>query len=277
MKIVYVDDMFVLNLIINYFVILATAKVCALPLKRLRFLLSAILGALYAVLQILPSLRFLESPIMKLCLGALMTLIAFGGAKRLLLAYITFLSVSVAFGGAVFAASMLAGGSIDSALYINVPFRVLLLSFAMCYFALTLGLKRLGRKRARETLEVQITLCEKTAVLRALRDTGNELYDPLSGLPVMVADLEAALHLLPETAVLALNHDPGDFIEQVSREESLKTRFRLVPYSAVGLKSALLPVFRPDGLMINGRREKNVLVGLTTTTLCPDGEFSAIL
>lgn len=84
MKTVYVDEMFVLNLIINYFILIATAKLCALPLTRLRFVAAAALGALYSVLLLLPELGFLATPITKICLGALMTLIAFGKVRRLL-------------------------------------------------------------------------------------------------------------------------------------------------------------------------------------------------
>ena len=72
--------MFLLNLIINYFIVLATAKLCALPLKRLRFAVSAAAGALYSVLLLFKPLSFLASPVMKLVLGFLMTLIAFGVA-----------------------------------------------------------------------------------------------------------------------------------------------------------------------------------------------------
>ncbi len=277
MKTVYVDEMFLLNLIVNYFIVLATAKLCALPLKRIRFAISAAVGALYSVSLLIEAFGFLASPITKLALGFLMTLIAFGVETKLLKPFFAFLAVSAAFGGAVYAASILAGRSIGDGLYINASMRVLVLSFALCYFVLTFVFKRFGKSYAREIRSVKVLMCDKTAEFMALRDTGNELYDPLSGLPVMVMDVAVAGKLLPEHLITALKTGVPEFIDAISREQAYFTRFRLVPYSAVGVKMALLPVFRPDGLWVDGKEDKNTLVGISPTILCNNSEFSAVI
>lgn len=277
MKTVYVDEMFLLNLIINYFIVLATAKLCALPLKRLRFAFAAASGALYSILLLFEPLSFLASPVMKLVLGFVMTVIAFGVKVKLLKPFLAFLAVSAAFGGAVYAASLLAGGNIDEGLYINASMRVLALSFAVCYFVLTLLFRRFGKKRQREIRSVKVTLCGRSAEFNALRDTGNELYDPLSGLPVMVVDIKETGKLLPERLIEPLKAGIPEFIHALSGEDAYFSRFRLVPYSAVGVKMALLPVFRPDSLLVGGKEDKNILVGLCPTILCGNGEYSAVI
>lgn len=277
MKTIYVDEMFVLNLIINYFIVLATAKLCALPLKRVRFGFSAAFGALYSVLLLLPEFGFLAFPVTKLVLGFLMTMIAFGTNIKLLKPFFAFLAVSAAFGGAVYAASLLAGNSIGNGLYINASMRVLALSFAACYCILTLVFNRFGKKYSREIHNVRIIFCGRTAEFKALRDTGNELYDPISGLPVMVVGIDEAGKLLPETLGASLKSGAAEFIEALSKDDSLRTKFRLVPYSAVGHNMALLPVFRPDGLWIDGKEDKSTLVGLAPNILSNDGDFSAVI
>lgn len=277
MKTVYVEDMFLLNFIINYFIILATAKLCALPLKRGRFAIAAALGAAYSVLTLLPALSFLATVPMKLALGVLMTLIAFGNAKHILRPFIAFMCVSAAFGGAVFAASMLAGADISQGLYINTSMRVLLLSFAACYLGLTLVFKQLSRRRQREVLSVKIALGERKITVKALKDTGNELFDPLSGLPVIVVQIEALYPLLPEISGKLLGGSAADFLSAISENENLKNRFRLVPYTSMGTEHGLLPVFRPDKLWIEGKEQKNLLVGVCGHRICPDDEFSAVL
>lgn len=276
MKTIYVDDMFLLNLVINYFILLATAKICALPLKRVRFAVSAALGALYSVLTLLPELGFLASIPMKLCLGVCMVLVSFGGAKRIIRPFIAFLCVSAAFGGAVFAASMFIGAPLQDGLYINTSMRVLAISFAACYLALTLVWGRLSKRRQRETMDVVVALGLVQARFRALRDTGNELYDPLSGLPVMVVESRVLESIFSEKALKALDSSPADFITYSSESGALKTRLRLVPYTSTGVSHGLLPVFRPDSLSINGREEKEVLVGICANRICPDDEFSAV-
>ncbi len=198
MKTIYVDDMFLLNLIINYFILLSTAKLCALPLKRWRFGFGAAVGALYSVLILLPSVAFLATPPAKLALGAIISLIAFGSKGKSFRRYISFLAVSAAFGGGVIAVSLLSGSSLDDGLYISVSMRVLVLSFATCYFALTLVFNRLAVRRQKETAAVRLCFLGKTVEFSALYDTGNQLYDPISGLPVMVAELKTLLPLFPE-------------------------------------------------------------------------------
>ena len=276
MKAIYVDEMFLLNLIINYFILLATAKLCAFPLKRIRFAAAAALGALYSVMTLLPEMYFLLHLTFKGALGILMVLISFGGERKILRPFVAFVCVSAAFGGTVLAASILVGGPVDSGLYIIASKRTLALSFAACYLALTLVFKRLGKRRMREIIEVQITLGESSTKLRALHDTGNELFDPLSGLPVMVIEASALTALLPEEALSRLELGTADFLEGVCERQELKTRFRLVPFSSTGVKSGLLPVFRPDALEINGKVERDVLIGICGNTICPDNEFSAI-
>lgn len=277
MKTVYVDEMFLLNLVVNYFIVLATAKLCALPLKRIRFAISAAVGALYSVTLLFETFGFLASPVIKLALGFLMTIIAFGVEIKLLKPFFAFLAVSAAFGGAVYAASILAGRSIGDGLYINTSMRVLVLSFALCYFVLTIVFKRFGKSYKRELRSVKLLMCGNTTEFKALRDTGNELYDPLSGLPVMVLDVVQAGKLLPEHLIESLKAGVPEFIEAASKEPLYFAKFRLVPYSAVGVKIALLPVFRPDGLWVDGKEDKATLVGLSPTILCNNSEFSAVI
>lgn len=277
MKTLYVDEMFLLNLIVNYFILLATAKLCALPLKRARFGASAALGSAYSVLLLLPEFGSLASPVMKLVLGFVMTLAAFGAKGKLIKPFLAFLAVSAAFGGAVFAASLLAGAQIDDGLYINASLKVLALSFAACYCVLTLVFNRFGKRAKHEIRTVKLAFHGKTSEFYALRDTGNSLYDPISGLPVMVVGLDQISRLLDEKCVAALTKSAAEFMETLSGDATLRARFWLVPYSSVGQQMALLPVFRPDGFWIDGKEEKNTLVGLAPNILCNHGDYSAIL
>ena len=93
----------------------------------------------------------------------------------------------------------------------------------------------------------------------------------------MVLDISAAGKLLPEHLISALKTGIPEFIEAISKEQAYFTRFRLVPYSAVGVKMALLPVFRPDGLWLDGKENKNILVGISPTILCDNSEYSAVI
>ena len=79
MDVIYLDRLFGLNLLLDYCLMLASARVCGVVLHRARYLLAALTGALYAAVMVLPGCGWLGSGAMKLALGAAMALIAFGG------------------------------------------------------------------------------------------------------------------------------------------------------------------------------------------------------
>ena len=206
MDVIYLDSLFGLNLLIDYCLVLASARVCGVVLRRWRYALAALIGALYAALMVLPGCGWLANGTMKLALGAAMALIAFGGETHLTRCTVVFFAVSAAFGGAVYAASMLAGVSPGSGALVTVSGRVLALSFAACYAAVSLVFRRRAKAANREVRTVTVTLAGRSVTLKALRDSGNDLHDPVSGLPAAVVERAAvlplfpALHALPDDA-----------------------------------------------------------------------------
>ena len=128
---IYLDSLFALNAIIDYFLLLASAKAAGAVLHRWKLGLAALLGGAWAVACVLPGLDFLRLAPMKLVPAALMALIAFGSERRLGRCLVIFLAISAAFGGAVWGASMLAGYDASGPAYVPVSWRVLVLTFAM--------------------------------------------------------------------------------------------------------------------------------------------------
>ena len=131
MDVIYLDRLFGLNLLLDYCLMLASARVCGVVLHRARYLLAALTGALYAALMVLPGCGWLGSGAMKLALGAAMALIAFGGEAHWARCAVVFFAVSAAFGGAVYAASMLAGVSPGSGALVTASGRCCRLPCAM--------------------------------------------------------------------------------------------------------------------------------------------------
>ena len=88
MDVIYLDSLFGLNLLIDYCLVLVSARVCGVVLHRWRYALAALIGALYAALMVLPGFGWLANGMMKLALGAAMALtfpeIAFNGYSLLL-------------------------------------------------------------------------------------------------------------------------------------------------------------------------------------------------
>ncbi len=277
MKVIYIDSLFLLNFILDYLLLLAAGRICALPLRRLRYALGAALGGAYAVAVVLPPLAFLTAAPVKLCAGAAMALIAYGGEGRLLRCILTFFAVSAAFGGAVWGASMLGGAAPGAGLYLPVDFKVLLLSFAVCYAVLTLIFHRAMHRTQQRICTAAIGFQGRLVTLPALEDTGNSLCDSLTGEQVLVAEAEALCPLFPAAGeVLRSLSDPMAALVALGEIPGLKGKFRLLPYSAIGVKQGLLLAFRPDTLTLDAQGAR-YLVALSPTPLSEDGSYRAIV
>lgn len=256
MKYIYIDSLFLLSLVTDYLLCLVTGRFCGLYLRRLRYFLAALLGAVYSVLVFLPGLSFLALPVMELVSALFMGLIAFGGEKRLFRCVGVFLAVSASFGGAVWALTLHA----DSMPRLDI--RLLFISFILCYVALSFIARTRLNKAEGQTQRVEIKLSERTAAFRALVDTGNCLTDPVTGAAVMIATPRALQPLFPGAEEILETKDAVELMEKAAGNRLLQGRIRLLPYSNIG-GQGLLPVFRPDEVRVEGKVRPGLLVGIS--------------
>ena len=257
MNVIYVDELFFLNALTDYLLLLSCARLRGRALRRTRFAAAAALGGVYAVFAAIPPLSFLVSLAVKALVSLLMAWIAFGTPPEL------WYGISLLSGAEV--RGMLSGASL----------KTLALSFGLCYAAVRLFFGRFLKRRERCVVEAKIELCGKTVSLRALRDTGNSLFDPLSGSRILLAEPGALASLFVPPLVLPLPDDPAACFRVLSSHPVLSRRLRLVGFSAVGTKRGLLVCFRPDSVTVEGIAEQ-YLVALSPTPL-GGGEYSALV
>ncbi len=280
MQIIYVDSLFLINFVINYIILLVTAKICAAQMMRLRLIGAAALGAAFSVAVVLPLTTFLTSPFLKVAVGLLMVLAAFGGQTRIIRLTLVFFAVSVAFGGAVMAASLLGGSGLYGGILTPINLRILILAFAVCYCVLTLVFRRAGRVRGGGIVSLKLRHGDREIAIRALRDTGNALTDPMSGRSVIVAGVGDVTMLLPQNirktvAGLKLK-DAVKVLEELASSE-MTMRFQLIPYSAVGTAGGMLLAFKPDEIVIDGKNRTGMLLALSPNSVSEGGLYSALL
>lgn len=278
METIYIDSLFFLNLIIDYLLLLVTGRICSARLRRGFIALGACIGAVYSVMVVFPRMGFLAQLPCKAVFAAAMVLAAYRNEKHLMRCFIVFLAVSAAFAGAVYAVSGFGGTGPGKGLFVRVSPKVLLLSFAVCHCVLSLVFRRSADKAEREKVKVYITLGDSSIELTALSDTGNGLYDPISGCAVCICQGTQLAGLFPEECRGHLGQaDALEMFRLLSETEFCRGRFRLVPYSSLGSPSGLLPAFRPDSISINGKPCPSLMVAVTPMKLCADGEYSAIV
>lgn len=269
MKTVYLDELFVLNLAIDYFLLLAAAKICALPFARRRFAAGAAVGALWSCAELYPALAFLRHPLLHPVLALGMTLIAFGNVKRLWRCWLAFLGVSALFGGAVWAAGLYRG-ILSRGPIVHIDMRVLVFSFALCWALVSLVFRRSAQEAERRIHDVTLARNGRFTALRALADTGNGVFDPLSGCGVLIAEANALAPLFSPSDAHCLTEPPADAMLHIPG-------MRLVPCAGIDGKRRLLLAFRPDAITVDGTPRRDLIVAVAPAPLGGGGSYDAIL
>lgn len=283
MTVIYIDTLFLLNALVDYLLLLAAARLAGETLRRWRFALGAALGGLYAVAIFLPGFQFLSALPWRLASAGLMMLVSYGGSGRLLRQGLLFVALTCAFGGGVVAIGLMGGSGLalgGGVFYSSLDLKMVLLSAAVCYGALTLVFRRIGRHSAAsgELVEARLTLMGRSVRLTALVDTGNTLTDPVSGRPAMVAEGESVRDLFPKDRQPAFRDllDPAGGLTRLGTGE-WRSRFRLLPYRAVGVERGLLLAVRADSLELDGQGRGPVLVALSPTAVSDGGGYRALI
>ena len=277
---VYVDEAFALNLLIDWLLLKTAVALTGQRASRLRLWLAALLGALYAVLVLLPGCRFLAALPLRLALFALMACTAFGFSRAALRPGLWYLGVCCGFCGLAYAMSVLLGRGVlllGGAVWYAVSFRFLALLAGMSYLLIWLLLPKLGAHKGAETVGLTLELAGRRVRLTALRDTGNSLRDPITGSPVVVAEGQVLQRLLPE---LPLNRaqlrDPAALMELL-RLLHPELRPRLIPYRAVGTESAMLLAIPCTCTEEGPQKPRPILAAFSPTTISDGGLYEAIV
>lgn len=259
MKTIYAEAVLLENLLWDYLLLRGVALVRALPVHRGRCMLGAALGSCFALLCLLPRSAWLCSPLPILAVSGLMCTLSYGGERELFRSWGSFLALSAAFGGSVLLWSRLSGE--------GWSFRARLLGFVSLAGLLGFCLRRIEERRRSPTVVCRVVLEGRTAEFTALRDTGNRLWDPLSGKRVLIAE-EALLSPLFSPPLPPMS--AAERLLYLGRG-SLRGRCRLLSCSSLGGRSLLLCI-RPDRASIDGE-ETELLVGIFEGSL---GEFGAL-
>ena len=222
--IVYWDLVLLFNFLTDYLLLFCTVRLSGFDVKRLRLTLSALLGALYAVVQ-------LAFPRSFLCLLAVLSLMgtqAFFGTGRALKLTLLFAALSCALGGCVLLLGQLTGSPerlVRGLVFAELPWGVFLAAAVVCYLILGIVFRYGARYTGEELTQVTLTYRGKSTTLTLLRDTGNTLTDEQTGEGIPVVSARAVRDLLTADEIALLP---------------------CVPYCCVGTQEGFLPVFRCD-------------------------------
>lgn len=275
---VYVDILFALNMLLDDLLLQAGARLGGGRIRRARFLAASALGGLYAAASVVPALGFLRTFGMKAVVFGAMMLLAYGlerGTPRLAA---LFLAAALGFGGLTFLCTQLFGTGLlvlNGSAYYPVSLPALVLLAGSVYLLSRLAFCGLWEHGSGEIRTITLRLNGRAERVRALRDTGNTLKDPMTGERAIVAEWRVAGRLLPEAALCAADFEqPAALMTRLSRQYP-QLRFRLLPYRSVGRASGLLLAVR----CAESRGEKPLapaLMAFSPNPVSDAGNFEAL-
>ncbi len=258
--VIYIDILFVINFFITFFLLQATAKFAKKKVVVWRFIFASTVGGLYSFI-ILADISKPLAVFSKLFAAGIIILVAFHFEKLANFAavYALFFVMNYMFLGVIYGITIMFDAEYitlsNSTVYVSIGARGLLVSAFFAYIVSCVVVRLYNRRlSANQVYSLTVENCGKTAKLLAFADKGNNLREPFSNSPVIVADKQKMEPLME------------------------RDNTRIIPTTTVGGKSFLLS-FKPDKVTVKTNRGKeeieNVYIALSDDI--KDGSFSAVI
>ena len=279
MTVVYIDKVFVLNLMIDYLLLLTAARLAGAPLQRGRLLCGACMGALYAVAVFLPGGAVLGRPFGRWMSGVGIHLFAFWKLQRRWRIICLSLLLSAALAGIVMAVGLAAGSPatvVGKLYYAQVSWPILLGTACGMYVLLHMIFRQGARHGGGELMRVSVKIQGREREILALHDTGNTLRDPISAQPVLVIEQEA-LHDIWDAETAEILYQPLQAEEKMARlhDAGRGIGFTLLPFRSVGASGLLLAV-RSDNIRVGRMAYRHAWVALSEKCVSDGGAYRAL-
>jgi stage II sporulation protein GA (sporulation sigma-E factor processing peptidase) len=291
---IYLDILILENIIINYFILVITARFVKRSTVNLRLFLAACIGAAFVVIMVLmPGMKIYYSAIAKFLLSLLIIAVAFSPEKikEFIKVLVSFYVSTFIFAGAAFAllyANQTGGFVRNGVFYIywRSKWTVIVLSLLLTGIILRIFWEVIRIKFVREKLltKLKIFFDDRKIFVPALIDTGNSLYDPLTNMPVVVVEFSAIKELLPGD-IKGIYERSGENnlsgITEILSQSKWISRFRLIPFTSLGKENGMLLGFKPDYLEIGEDGEiksvKDVIIAIYNKSLSSNQSYRALL
>jgi stage II sporulation protein GA (sporulation sigma-E factor processing peptidase) len=295
--IIYLDIIFLYNFLIDWILLWSSAYVLKVKPKWYRYMIGALIGALYTIMLFFPSMSIFYTLLAKFLFSVVIVFSTFGYyrlsvfLKRLSAFYLVgFLlgggllgihnllqSENMILSGIVMTHSTGFGTPITW-LFIFVSFPILWILSGKSFRQLTYA-----SKKANYFAEVEIFFSYHTVHCRGLLDTGNQLYEPITRIPVSIIDVELFKEILPHSFYCQIKERKSLTTDLICAElsDEWMQRIRLIPYRGVSRTMDLLIALRPDHVILTTTEGTykctKALIGLNPVSLSSDGSYQAIL
>jgi stage II sporulation protein GA (sporulation sigma-E factor processing peptidase) len=260
--VIHLDILLMENFIVNYFLLYITSQTVRIKAKFLRLIISASLGAVYVLTKIFPSLFVFTSLVFKIAMALIMILVIFREKNIVfnLKALLIYMLYSMVLAGLCFFIVFNQQNYIDdySSLY-NFSYKKLMLAMIIIYLIIDRLVIYIKDRKEVNSLIFTVDIVNKhmEKKVHAFLDTGNELREPVTNLPVMIIEKK---------------HFNDFYIDE-------KDAFH-IPYQVVNGGVGKLLGFKPEYIKIHyGKeiRQRQVIVALSENKLSDLNDYNALL
>ncbi|MGH4137181.1 sigma-E processing peptidase SpoIIGA [Clostridium sp.] len=261
--IVYVDVLILVNFIVNLFILHVTVQTLRKRVKLMWLCLSSFLGSLYVLTVVYPKLKYLTYTPFKILVVVTMILIVFREKNILfnIKASLIYLLYSILLAGMCMFIQISNSKDVSfNVIIINFPYEKLLLSVMIIYILIYRIMIFVGDRKKISTLIYTVDIINKNykKTIRAFLDTGNELREPATNLPVLIVERNMLSEIMLE-----------------------KNNTYQIPYTVVNGTAGRLTGFKPEYINIHVDKKtietRDVIIAFCEYKLSKDNDYNGLM
>ena len=285
---VYIDVIFIENLIINYIMILSVAIILKKEKKHIRFILGSIIGSIYTVITYVTGVAIYTNFIFKFILSIVIVYISFypQTIKKMWKDLLYFYLVTFVFGGVAFAVIYIVKPQ-DIFMKSQIELETIIIGSIIAFILIFLSFKIIRGKLKKDNMysKIEIILDNFKIKTMAMIDTGNFLKEPITGKPVIVIEHTLLYEIIPKQILNNLENIIGGDFNNVPEDIRLKyiTRLKMIPFSSLGKQNGMLVGIKADKVKIFENESENIIekediiLGIYNKSLTKRGEYRALV
>lgn len=288
---IYIDVIFLENLIMNCIILYATSIILKIKPKKIRIVLSSIIGAIYAIILYITQISIYTSIISKIILSVIMVYVAFcpQSARKLWKQTAIFYLTSFVFGGVALyliyfikPQKVLMKNGMFAGEYV---LKVILLGAIVAFIVIRISLKIIKTKITPKDMycNIKIKLNGKKIDTKAMIDTGNLVKEPITNTPVVIVESSLLYEILPKEILNNLENILAGDLSKIPEEiqHGYIAKLRCIPFTSLGKQNGMLVGIKADEIEVENEDEKkkinNVIIGIYDKSLTKRGEYRALV
>lgn len=261
--IVYVDVLIFVNFVVNLFILHVTVQTLKKRVKLKWVCLSSFIGSLYVLTVVYPNLKYLTYTPFKILMVIVMILITFREKNILfnIKASVIFTLYSILLAGMCLFIQISNNKNMSfNVIIINFPYEKLLLSVMIIYILIYRIIIFIEDRKKVLTLIYTIDIINKSykKTIKAFLDTGNELREPATNLPVLIVE--------------------RDILSEFSLE---KNNTFYIPYTVLNGTNGKLVGFKPEYINIHidnkNIETRDVIIAFCEYKLSKENDYNGLM